>query len=171
MKKLAAGLAAALMVAVGANVYQAVPDKASSAPKHSYAYQRVDRMWAAFQRGDYKAGCDVLAWYSVNQLVTQDQCAEIMAAEFPKSSKLIYRVVGEHHGSARYTVVTVVTAVDDPTTKGVDESAVCAAAWADGKDCKFSGAYTFGVALIASPLDTFKNTKKAVQHWYVMWVD
>jgi hypothetical protein len=168
MKKLVVALAAAVVVLAGVAAYQSIPE-GKSAPKHSAAYLRIEKMLKALQTGNYKAACDVLAWYSANQFVTDVQCAKIMEASF-KGSKLQYKMGGEVRGAARYRVVTVLMAQDNPDTK-INESAECAKAWADGKDCKYNGVYTFGVVLSPSVEDALSSAKGKPLHWYVNWID
>ena len=169
MRKLVAGLAAACALLVGATAYQSLPNSKPAAAKHTAAYQRIDMMLRSLKAGNYKAACDVLAWYSANQYITDVQCAGLMAAQFPKG-KMSYKIVGEEQGAPKYVVVTALMVSDNPATK-VDEQAACEQAWAAGKNCVYAGVYTFGTALYGSPRDQLSGVKKPKLHWYVMWVN
>lgn len=169
MKYLTATLAAACAVLLGVVSYQAIPNSKPT-PTHSAAYQRIDTMLAALQKGDYAKACEVLEWWSANQFVTDEQCQVGMQATFPKAGHMLYRMLGDTTGRTTYHIVTATIVLDDPFTK-LDESAFCAARWADGKDCKYASVYTFGTALQSNVKDTIAGKKHARQHWYVFWVD
>lgn len=169
MKYAIAALAAACALLVGGNVYQALPESTPT-PKHSAAYYRVDKLLSSLQKGDYKAACEVLTWFSANKFITDGQCAMLMEEGF-KGTKLIYQIVGDVRATPKYAIVTALLAQDDLTTPKVNESAVCAKKWAAGETCAYAGVYTFGVALYPSPKDAFSGKKHPAQHFYVFWID
>lgn len=176
MKKLTVALAAACAILAAAVSYQTIPT-AKNQPKHTAAYQRIEQMLQAFQGGNYKQACDVLAWWMANRFVDRKGCIPIAANYmFPKSGHLQYRMLGETVGRpGKYVVVTAEIVMDDPTTKR-DEPAFCVKQWADGKSCTYAGVYTFGVQYVISPEDTLESfgaSKKQQypKHWFVDWVD
>src|SRR5262249_23027116 len=149
--------AAVALGLAGVVAYQAVPDQKPAA-KHTMAYWRVEKMLHSLQAGDYKTGCDVLAWWFANRFVDRAGWAGIASTQmFPRAWHMKYRMLGEVVGrQGKYVVVTAEIVQDDPGTK-IHEPAICEAKWAAGKSCVYAGVYTFGVQLTESPEDTIKD--------------
>lgn len=168
MKKVFLAILVAVVLPVSVLIYVAIPD-AKPAVKHSAAYQRVNKLLSSLQKGDYKTACEVLSWYSVNKFVTDVQCEGFMEQQFGHT-KMIYKLIGDTRGAKKYAVVTALTAQDNLATKQ-NESAICAKAWADDKDCAYAGVYSFGTFLSPSVSDSASGVKKPKLHWYVAWID
>src|SRR5437773_1440660 len=100
MNRIVAALAVICVALVGALVYQSLPE-AKSAEKPSPAYLRIDKFLSSVQKGDYKAACEVLTWYSASQYVSDEQCAVLLRENF-KDSHMQYRVVGDTQGAKKY---------------------------------------------------------------------